>query len=246
MSARVPRLRWGAATSPGGRAENEDALLADRDVFVVADGIGGHDAGEVASAAAVATLRPLVGTAPGPDRVRAAVVAAHEAVRAVPSESSRRPGTTLTGVVACVHEGVPCWVVLNVGDSRTYRMAGAVLEQVTVDHSEVAELVAGGLLPPDDAPHHPWRHVVTRALGGGATTVEPDLFVMAISPGDRMLACTDGLTDTLPDARIEAELKAAHDPQAAADRLVAAAVAAGAGDNVTAVVVDALPRARVR
>ncbi|MBT0994267.1 serine/threonine-protein phosphatase [Cellulomonas sp. DKR-3] len=236
------RVRWGAATSPGGRAGNEDALLAQDDVFVVADGMGGHDAGEVASAAAVASLRALVGRGAGPDEVHDALLAAHQAVRAVPSTSDRRPGTTVSGVVLTVHDGTPCWVVLNVGDSRTYRMAGAVLEQVTRDHSEVAELVADGLLLPDEAARHPWRHVVTRVLGGGATAVDPDVLVMAVSPGDRMLACTDGLTDALPDARIEAELKAEPDPQAAADRLVATAVAAGASDNVTVVVVDAQPR----
>lgn len=233
---------WGAATSPGRRAGNEDALLAQDDVFVVADGMGGHDAGEVASATALESLRALVGHAAGPDEVHDALLAAHEAVRAVPSTSDRRPGTTVSGVVVSEHEGTPCWVVLNVGDSRTYRMAGAVLEQVTRDHSEVAELVAEGLLLPEEAARHPWRHVVTRVLGGGATSVQPDVLVMAVSPGDRMLVCTDGLTDALPDARIEAELKAEPDPQAAADRLVATAVAAGADDNVTVVVVDAPAR----
>ncbi len=234
-------LSWGVATSPGGRDHNEDAVLADRDVFVVADGMGGHDAGEVASATAVAELRTLVGAAPGPERVRDALVRAHARVRALPGEEHRRPGTTVSGVAVTVWEDQRCWVVLNVGDSRTYRMAGGVLEQVTRDHSEVAELVAEGLLPPDEAAYHPWRHVVTRVLGGGAASVEPDVFLLPVSPGDRMLVCSDGLTDTLPDARIQAELRAAVTPQAGADRLLAAALAAGASDNVTVVVVDAAP-----
>jgi PPM family protein phosphatase len=242
VTAARARVLWGTATAVGRRAGNEDAWLAQDDVFVVADGMGGHDAGEVASATALESLRVLVGRAAGPDEVHDALLAAHEAVRAVPSGSGRRPGTTVSGVILSEHEGTPCWVVLNVGDSRTYRMAGAVLEQVTRDHSEVAELVADGLLLPDEAARHPWRHVVTRVLGGGATSVDPDVLVMAVSPGDRMLVCTDGLTDALPDARIEAELKAERDPQAAADRLVATAVAAGAKDNVTVVVVDAQPR----
>ncbi|CAM5783313.1 PP2C family protein-serine/threonine phosphatase [Cellulomonas persica] len=232
-------LRWGSATSPGGRSTNEDALLAQEDVFVVADGMGGHDAGEVASATAIEVLRSLVGRGADPDTVRDALVEANDRIRALPEGHGRRPGTTVTGVVLTVHESTPCWVVLNVGDSRTYRMVGAVLEQVTRDHSEVAELVADGLVRPDDAPYHPWRHVVTRALGGGTPTVEPDLDVIAVSPGDRMLVCSDGLTDTVPDARIEADLKAESDPQAAADRLVATALAAGATDNVTVLVVDA-------
>ena len=232
-------LRWGSATDVGGRASNEDALLANTDVFVVADGMGGHDAGEVASATAVEVLRGLVGRGAGPDEVYEALLVAHERVRALPGGRGRRPGTTISGVVLTRHEATPCWVVLNVGDSRTYRMAGAVLEQVTRDHSEVAELVASGLVRPDDAPHHPGRHVVTRALGGGASNVEPDVGVIAVSPGDRILICSDGLSDTLPDARLEAELKAEPDPQAAADRLVATALAAGAADNVTVLVVDA-------
>ena len=232
-------LRWGSVTSQGGRSTNEDALLAQDDVFVVADGMGGHDAGEVASATAIEVMRTLVGRRADVDAVRDVLVEANDRIRALPEGPGRRPGTTVTGVVLTMHEATPCWVVLNVGDSRTYRMAGAVLEQVTRDHSEVAELVADGLVRPDEAPYHPWRHVVTRALGGGTPSVEPDLRVIAVSPGDRMLVCSDGLTDVVPDARIEADLKAESDPQAAAERLVATALAAGATDNVTVVVVDA-------
>jgi len=134
---------------------------------------------------------------------------------------------------------VPCWLVVNVGDSRTYRMAGGVLEQVTVDHSEVAELVRDGVIPESEAATHPRRNVVTRVLGGSASDVDPDVWLLPVSPGDRMLLCTDGLTDELTDQRIEAELRAAPDPQTAADRLVRAAVRHGARDNVTVVVVEA-------
>jgi protein phosphatase len=132
--------------------------------------------------------------------------------------------------------------VVNVGDSRTYRMAGGVLEQVTVDHSEVAELVASGIVPAEEASRHPRRNVVTRVLGGGSSQVEPDVWLLPVSPGDRMLVCSDGLTDELSDARIEAELRAADAAQPAADRLVAAALAAGGHDNITAIVVDATLR----
>ncbi|WP_146843959.1 PP2C family protein-serine/threonine phosphatase [Cellulomonas composti] len=250
MSAVLPGLRFGVASAAGPRETNEDATLAQDDVFLVADGMGGHDAGEVASATAVDALRALADDATAAAQagapsgvseqdVRAAVAAAHDSVRALADSGHRRPGTTLAGVVVTRRAGAPCWLVVNVGDSRTYRMAGAVLEQVSRDHSEVAELVADGLLPPDEAARHPWRHVVTRVLGGGASSVEPDVFLLPVSPGDRMLVCSDGLTDALPDARVEAELKALDDPQAAADRLVAAALAAGARDNVTVIVVDA-------
>jgi protein phosphatase len=231
----------GVATDPGGRPNNEDTAWAEGRLFVVADGMGGHESGEVASATAVRTLAAL-SDAPDLDevRVREAIRRAHDAVRDLPHGRGRRPGTTLTGVVVAEHGGVPCWLVLNVGDSRTYRMVGGVLEQVTRDHSEVAELVERGLLLPDEAAHHPRRNVVTRVLGGGAFDVDPDLHWLPISPGDRILVCSDGLTDALPDARIEAELKAEPDAQPAAERLLAAALAAGARDNVTVVVVDAV------
>ena len=218
---------------------NEDAVWAQDGAFLVADGMGGHDRGEVASRTAIEVLRGLSQGAPTPDEARAIVREAHAAVRALPKGTGRRPGTTVTGVVLTEHDGVPCWLVVNVGDSRTYRMAGAVLEQVTQDHSEVAELVAAGVVSAEDASRHPRRNVVTRVLGGGSRDVEPDVWLLPVSPGDRMLMCSDGLTDALSDARIEAELRAADDPQEAADRLVAAALAAGGKDNVTAVVVDA-------
>ena len=238
------RLRAGVATDQAARDANEDTAWASDGLFVVADGMGGHAAGEVASQLAVEVVSVLAGTHPTLDEVTRVVREAHRQVRAIEVEGERRPGTTLTGVVLTEHAGEPCWLVLNVGDSRTYRMAGGVLEQVTQDHSEVAELVASGAVPAQDAASYPRRNVVTRALGGGSETVEPDVFWLPVSPGDRMLVCSDGLTDEVPDARIEAELKAEPDPQAAADRLVAAALAAGGSDNVTVLVVDATLAAR--
>jgi PPM family protein phosphatase len=234
------RVAVGVATDRAGRETNEDALLAADGVYVVADGMGGHESGDVASQTAVETLRVLSRGRPDLARARAVLRAAHARLRALPAvDELRRPGTTATGVVLSEHDGTPCWLVLNVGDSRTYRMAGGVLEQITQDHSEVAELVASGVVPAQDAASYPRRNVVTRALGGGSESVEPDVFWLPVSPGDRMLVCSDGLTDEVPDARIQAELKAEPDPQAAADRLVAAALAAGGSDNVTVLVVDA-------
>jgi len=232
-------LDVGVATAQARRAQNEDSVWAAEGVYLVADGMGGHDAGEVASATAIGVLKGLGDETPTTDDVRRAVAAAHTAVRGLPSPTGRRPGTTATGVVLTVHGDTPCWLVLNVGDSRTYRMAGGVLEQVTADHSEVAELVAQGLVTADEATRHPRRNVVTRVLGGGASAVEPDVWLLPVSPGDRMLVCSDGLTDELSDARIQAELRAEGAAQPAADRLVAAALAAGGRDNVTAIVVDA-------
>jgi PPM family protein phosphatase len=233
------RLDVGVATARAHRPKNEDSLWATDGAYLVADGMGGHDAGEVASRTAIGVLRHLADGNPSMEQARSSIRAAHAAVRGLPPSTGRRPGTTATGVVLTVHDDTPCWLVLNIGDSRTYRMAGAVLEQVTADHSEVAELVAQGLVPAQDAARHPRRNVVTRVIGGGASEVDPDVWLLPVSPGDRMVICSDGLTDELSDARIEAELRAQDDPQAAADRLVASALASGGRDNVTVIVVDA-------
>ncbi len=239
MAGRV-QLRSGVATDQAARETNEDTAWAADGLFVVADGMGGHEAGEVASQLAVEVVRELAGTSPSLDDVTRVVQDAHRRVRDLPAEGERRPGTTLSGVVVTQHAGVPCWLVLNVGDSRTYRMVGGVLEQLSRDHSEVAELVEQGLVAVEDAPRHPRRHVVTRVLGGAASRVEPDLRMFPVSAGDRMVVCSDGLTDTLPDARVQAVLRAERHPAAAAARLVREALGAGAQDNVTVVVVDAV------
>ncbi|MFC0644907.1 PP2C family protein-serine/threonine phosphatase [Cellulomonas phragmiteti] len=234
------RLRSAVATDQAARETNEDTAWASDGLFVVADGMGGHEAGEVASRLAVDVVSELAGTSPTLDDVTRVVREAHRRVRGLPVEGERRPGTTLTGVVVTEHAGEACWLVLNVGDSRTYRMVGGMLEQLTRDHSEVAELVEQGLVPVEDAARHPRRHVVTRVLGGGASRVDPDLRMFPVSRGDRMVVCSDGLTDTLPDARVQAVLRAERHPRAAAERLVREALAAGAQDNVTVVVVDAV------
>lgn len=233
-----PTVRVGAASDRGGRLGNEDSYRAEDGVYLVADGMGGHEAGEVASATAVECLASLADGTPDEDDVRSALRAAHERVRGLPAAGERRPGTTVSGVVLSRREGRPCWLVLNVGDSRTYRMVGGVLEQLTTDHSRVAELVATGFLDPQDAARHPERHVVTRVLGGGSPDVDPDVFVLPVSPTERIVVCSDGLSEALPDARIQAELRAQPEAQDAADALVAAALAVGARDNVTVVVVD--------
>lgn len=244
--ARV-RLTVGAATHRAQRETNEDTYFAADGLYVVADGMGGHDAGEVASRTAVDVLAAsLVGRTPRPADVVAVVREANARVRDLAAGHGRPPGTTVTGVVLTHWQRVPCWIVLNVGDSRTYRMIGGVLEQVTQDHSEVAELVASGVVAPEQAARHPRRNIVTRVLGGVDDDVEPDVLLFPVSPGDRMVVCSDGLSDVLPDSRIAAELRQEDDPQAAADRLVASVVAAGGSDNVTVVVVDATVLASAR
>lgn len=231
-------LRVGTATAVGARPVNEDALCADRGVYVVADGMGGHDAGEVAARVAVEVVRGAQDSTPTAAQAAELLRRAHAAVRAVPSAALRRPGTTLTGLLLGERGGEPCWLVVNVGDSRTYRWADGTLTRLTRDHSEVAELVERGLLPPEAAHRHPRRHVVTRVLGGGAADVEPDVTMLPVRSGDRLLVCSDGLTDELTDPQIAAVLAAQPEPQPAADALVAGALDAGGSDNVTVVVVD--------
>ncbi len=239
MTTRVALL-WGAATHTGARrALNEDAYLAGGSVFFVADGMGGHDAGEVASAAAVEALRPLVAAdVVGADAVRDRVRLAHQAVHAIETAPGRGAGTTLSGIALTEQEGEPYWLVVNLGDSRTYRLAHGSLEQISVDHSEVQELVDAGAITADEARSHPRRNVVTRALGAPEDPA-PDFWYLPVAARDRLLVCSDGLTNELPDQRLAAVLLSESDPQAAADRLVDEAVAAGGRDNITVIVIDA-------
>lgn len=229
---------WGAATDRGlRRSLNEDSFLATAPVFVVADGMGGHDAGELASKRAVEVLRArLAGRAATPEAVNTAMVEANREVQGIAAEPGRAPGTTVSGVVLSAVEGVPYWIVVNLGDSRTYRLAHGALEQISVDHSEVQELIDAGHVTRAEAAHHPRRHVVTRALGAGEAEV--DYWLLPVAANDRILVCSDGLTSELPDAFVAQTLLAESDPQSAAERLVAEAVQAGGRDNVTVVVVD--------
>ena len=241
MSAEVEvHLAWGAASHRGARRMlNEDRFLVSRSVFLVADGMGGHEAGEVASATAVDALRPLADLdVVTPDDVRTCLAVAQENVRAIVTDPGRGAGTTLTGVAVAEQDGVPYWLVINVGDSRTYHLSGGRLDQVSVDHSEVQEMVDAGLLTRGEALTHPRRHVVTRALGS-RTEPRPDFWYVPIERHDRVLVCSDGLTGELSDERITEILLEHPDPQGAAERLVHEAIVAGGRDNITVVVVDA-------
>jgi serine/threonine protein phosphatase PrpC len=238
-------LAWGAATHTGRRRKiNEDGHLTGDGVFLVADGMGGHDAGEVASAYALAELVPLrTATRADPELVTGLVLAAQERIRGIEAgPTGRGAGTTLTGAVVTYEDDAPYWLFVNVGDSRTYLLADDSLDQMSVDHSEVQELVAAGLLSLQDARTHPRRNVVTRAIGADVEPV-PDFRYVPLALGDRVLVCSDGLTVELADERIGDILRTCQDPQRAAERLVAEAVAAGGRDNVTVVVVDVVSTA---
>jgi protein phosphatase len=233
-------IRCGEATHVGRvRHLNEDSDLAAWPVYVVADGMGGHQAGDVASATAVRVLSQLVGLdGATPAVVRDVVLEARRQVRALTSDDGLDAGTTLTGAVVVVQDDEPYWLVLNVGDSRTYLLTDGAMEQVSVDHSEVQELVESGELDPAKAARYARRHVVTRALGAGAD-FDVDYWLLPIGVADRLLVCSDGLTGELADDEIRGVLVGEASAQDAAERLVGLAVERGGHDNVTVLVVDA-------
>jgi len=229
---------WGSATDRGRvRSLNEDALLACPPVFLVADGMGGHDAGNVASRIVVDAFSTLVGhESATPDAVHGAFARSGERMRE--TLGARVGGTTVAGVAVTEVDGAQYWLVFNIGDSRVYRVTDGALEQVSVDHSVVQELVDQGEITPHEARFHPERHVITRAVGTGSDP-DPDYWLIPVTANDRLMLCSDGLTSELEDATILEALTTLDDPQQAADWLVGAAVEAGGRDNVTVVVVDA-------
>lgn len=235
------RLNCGYGTDRGLRREmNEDSYIAADPVFAVADGMGGHEAGEIASGICVRTLAEIPQLATGERDATAAVVQQYllQADAGIREATGSRAGTTLSGLVVVEQMGVPYWLVLNIGDSRTYRLSQGKLSQVSVDHSEVQELVDAGEITPAEAAVHPRRHVVTRALGTGDET-EADYWLLPVEEGDRMLVCSDGLNGELDDDQIAQILISEPDPQAAVDELIQAALRSGGRDNVTCIVVDA-------
>jgi protein phosphatase len=232
------RTSWGSATDRGlVREVNEDALLAYPPVFLVADGMGGHDAGDLASRIAVEEFAQLAGQPSATaDDVHACFSRTASRIRGE-FTGGRQGGTTVAGVAVTVHEGGAYWLVFNVGDSRVYRWSEGELEQVSVDHSVVQELIDMGRIEVADAASHPERHVLTRALGTSGEP-EPDYWLLPAGPHDRLLICTDGLTRELGDDALARVLAGTADPQDAAADLVRLALEHGARDNVSAVVVD--------
>ncbi|MDR1442072.1 MAG: protein phosphatase 2C domain-containing protein [Bifidobacteriaceae bacterium] len=239
----MPVIRAAAATDVGSNREiNEDSVLAINPVYVVADGMGGHEAGEVASARAIAEMAHLIDLRRPvtEDDVKAAVRAAQFSVSQLATERRRlMAGTTLTGVVIVHRDGQPWWMILNLGDSRTYKLVNGELTQVSIDHSEVQELVNIGHLTPAEARVHPRRNVVTRALGAGGR-FQPDYWLLPLQAGDRLMICSDGLTGEVTDDVIAGMLLFNPEPPAAAQALVAEALRMGGSDNVSVIVVDAI------
>jgi protein phosphatase len=231
-------VRYGYATDVGRlRSENQDSMYAGDGLYLVADGMGGQPAGDVASKLAIAELSTLAERQPiTAAELEAGVRRANDRLLADGRQDPQRygMGTTLAGLAALEGDR---WAVLNVGDSRVYRYADGRLEQLTVDHSAVQQLVDAGLLDARAALRHPRRNVVTRSLGTEPPPV-PDIELRDPAVGERFLVCSDGLTNELSDAEIATLLQESEDPQGAAGQLVEQAVLAGGRDNVTVIVVQ--------
>lgn len=228
-----------ALSDPGlKRTVNEDSFLAESPVFLVADGMGGYEAGDQASAAVVAAFRAHV-TGPGYptlDDVRDALVAASAGVAEIAGGTKRGAGSTVTGLVIVEHEGGPHWLVFNVGDSRVYRHQDGSLEQLTTDHSLGQEMVDRGELARENMQAFAERNVITRAIGASDSTA--DSWLMPIINGERLLVCSDGLHSELEDEAILAILSMSGRPQAATEALVQRAKMAGGRDNISVIVID--------
>lgn len=233
------RLSWAGITDVGLRRDtNQDSFYAEYPLFIVADGMGGHAGGEIASQRTVARLEALV-TADNVARktIEDALEFAVGDIAAHPETTDEGTGTTLTGLFLEGDAADTHWVALNIGDSRVYLLRDDKLVQVTTDHSVVQELIAAGKISPEEAEGHPYSNVITRAVGASELTA-PDYVSIDLRTGDRFVICSDGLTKELTDYGIQHFLNAHDRPGAAIDAMLAAALENGGRDNVTLIVVQ--------
>ncbi|MBO3101097.1 Stp1/IreP family PP2C-type Ser/Thr phosphatase [Cellulomonas fengjieae] len=236
-------LRYAARSDVGlVRSNNQDSAYAGPHLLMVADGMGGHAGGDVASSVAVAAFAPLDGESHGPDdaldELEAALADARDEIIA---RSDAEPdlsgmGTTVLAILRAGNK----LAMVHLGDSRGYVMRDGVLTQVTTDHTFVQHLVDIGRITPEEAEHHPQRSVVMRVLGDFDPEVTPDLSVREARPGDRWLLCSDGLSGFVSADTIEETMASIKDVDACADRLVQLALRAGGGDNITVVLADVI------
>ncbi|MCL2883030.1 MAG: Stp1/IreP family PP2C-type Ser/Thr phosphatase [Coriobacteriia bacterium] len=229
-------LTWAGSSSIGQhRVNNEDAYLLDFPLFVVADGMGGHEAGEIASQLAVVAMQKGDADVRDPQKLRDLVRAVNNEILDAPLQGIGRVGmgTTLS---AAVFDGDRL-LLAQVGDSRAYLYSHGLLRRLTRDHSLVEELVERGEITAEEAREHPDRSVITRVLGNERDT-EPDIYELRIEPGDRLLLCSDGLHGMITDSQIAEVLRLQSKPSRCANALIGAANKAGGFDNITVVCVD--------
>jgi PPM family protein phosphatase len=234
-------LRYAARSDVGlVRTNNQDSAYAGPHLLVVADGMGGHAGGDVASSLAIATFAPLDDDALGPDdalgELERAIEEARDDIRARTAAEPELSGmgTTVTAILRTGNK----LVMVHLGDSRGYLLRDGVLTQVTTDHTFVQHLVDIGRITPEEAEHHPQRSVVMRVLGDFETDLTPDMSVREARAGDRWLLCSDGLSGFVSAETIETTMREITDIDACADRLVQLALRGGGGDNVTVVLAD--------
>ena len=235
-SIEVVSSYYGSRTEIGNvREHNEDSLTVLPPLFAVADGMGGHEAGEVASEITINTLNDLAPQIADAEALARAVMAANLNVIKAPSQGVGREGmgTTLTAAILDKER----LVIAQVGDSRAYLLHNGSLQQLTRDHSLMADMIEAGQLTEAEARVHPNRSVITRAIGSDPH-MQPDLYELNVETGDRLLLCSDGICGMIEDNEIASIMRQAPSAQACADQLVEAALAAGGFDNATAVVVD--------
>ncbi len=237
----MEQFRASAFTHPGTvRGHNEDMFVSRPDIalWAVADGAGGHEAGEVAAEMVASALQTIPDALTAEEtllQVRLRVVAAHAALQELAARKGDGAMVATTLVVLMIRQGH--FACLWAGDSRVYLLRGGALQRITRDHSLVQELVDAGHLDERDAEHHPRANVITRAVGASSESVELDKVTGPLVPGDRFLLCSDGLPKAVDDDAL-GELLRTTEPEQAAEALVAAALARHARDNVTAVVVE--------
>ena len=241
QDGRPVTLAWAALTDTGRRRQqNQDSVLARPPYFVVADGMGGHAAGDVASDAVVKRLAQRVtGEFAEPADLIGALHDAAADIADYSRESTLGTGTTVTGAVLTLVDGAPQWLVFNIGDSRVYAQMDGVLSQVTVDHSVVQQLVDAGTITKEQAEQHPDSNMITRAVGFNELP-SPDYWMLPMLPGLRLLVCSDGLTKEVRDEEIALHLRSGADAASTARTLVQRALELGGRDNVTVIVLDVL------
>ena len=245
----MPRLLWAARTDVGMiRAGNEDNFAADADtargLFIVADGMGGHAAGEVASEMAVQIVRREmhevqdVASDPAVSRMRESLLRANRAIheRTLAETDKQGMGTTASVLLVTPDR----YLIGQVGDSRVYLLRDGALRQLTKDHSYVQEQVDAGYLTPEQARYHPYSNVITRCVGA-SPTVEPDVYSGEAKPGDLFLVASDGLTGMVDDRRLQQLLMARVSPERMVHSLIAEANGRGGLDNITAIIVMVVP-----